>query len=129
MASPSPSVVRGVSAASFSRSGLLVRRLRRGLRNSLRFTHRFRPLESGSKRSLINTRELLAIREGLLHFQSSLVGRNVSVFCDNSTAVSYLRKEGGTSPFLNSLTQGILRWAESRPGAGSIYSADHIHKV
>ena len=61
-----------------------------------------------------NARELLASREGLLHFQSSLVGRNVSVFCDNSTAVSYLRKEGGIrSPFLNSLTQGILRWAES----------------
>ena len=54
----------------------------------------------------INARELLAVREGLLHFQSSLVGRNVSVFCDNSTAVSYLRKEGGTrSPFLNSLTR------------------------
>ena len=36
------------------------------------------------------------------------------MFCDNSTAVSYLHKEGGTrSPFLNSLTQGILRWAES----------------
>ena len=62
----------------------------------------------------INARELLAVREGLLHFQSSLVGRNVSVFYDNSTAVSYLRKEGGTrSPFLNSLTQGILCWAES----------------
>ena len=62
----------------------------------------------------INARELLAIREGLFHFQSSLVGRNVSVFCDNSTAVSYLRKERGTrSPFLNSRTQGILRWAES----------------
>ena len=62
----------------------------------------------------INARELLAVREGLLHFQSSLVGRNVSVFCDNSTAVSYLRKEGGTrSPFLNSLTQRILHWAES----------------
>ena len=62
----------------------------------------------------INARELLAIREGLLHFQSSLVGRNVTVFCDNSTAVLYLRREGGTrSPFLNSLTQGILRWAES----------------
>ena len=62
----------------------------------------------------INARELLAIREGLLHFQSSLVGVNVSVFCDNSTVVSYLRKEGGTrSPFLNTLTQGILRWAES----------------
>ena len=50
----------------------------------------------------INARELLAVREGLLHFQSSLVGRNVSVFCDNSTAVFYLCKEGGTrSPFLN----------------------------
>ena len=62
----------------------------------------------------INARELLAIREGLLHFQFSLVGKNVSVFCDNITAVSYLRKEGGTrSPFLNTLTQGILRWAES----------------
>ena len=52
VASPSPSVVRGVSAASLSRSGLLVRRLRRGLGSSFRFTHRFRPLESGSKRSL-----------------------------------------------------------------------------
>ena len=62
----------------------------------------------------INARELLAVRRGLLHFQSSLVGRTISVYCDNSTAVSYLRKEGGTrSPFLNSLAQGILRWAES----------------
>ena len=62
----------------------------------------------------INTRELLAIREGLLHFSSSLAGKNVAVFCDNSTAVSYLRKEGGTrSPFLNSLAQETLRWEES----------------
>ena len=52
----------------------------------------------------INTRELLAIREGLLHFQSSLVGRNVSVFCDNSTAVSYLRKEGGDEVTLPQLS-------------------------
>ena len=38
----------------------------------------------------------------------------MAVFCDNSTAVSYLRKEGGTrSPFLNSLAQEILCWAES----------------
>ena len=62
----------------------------------------------------INARGLLAIREGLLHFQSSLVGKNVSVFCDNSTTVSYLRKEEGTrSPFLDSLAQEIFRWAES----------------
>ena len=62
----------------------------------------------------INARELLAVREGLLHFQPSLVGKNLSIFCDNSTAVSYLHKEGGIrSPFLNSMTQEILRWAES----------------
>ena len=42
------------------------------------------------------------------------MGKTVSLFCDNSTAVAYLRKEGGTrSPFLNSLAQGILRWSES----------------
>ena len=35
-------------------------------------------------------------------------------FCDYSTAVAYLRKEGGTrSPLLNTLAQEILRWTES----------------
>ena len=63
---------------------------------------------------LINARELLAIHWGLLHFQSSLLGKTVAVFCDNVTAVLYLRKAGGTkSPFLNSIAQGILRWSES----------------
>ena len=62
----------------------------------------------------INARELLAVREGLRHFLPSLQGMAVSVFCDNSTAVSYLHKEGGTrSPFLNTLAQEILRWTES----------------
>ena len=62
----------------------------------------------------INARELLAIKLGLLQFQSSLRGRTVAVFCDNTTAVAYLRKEGGIrSPFLNTLAQAILRWSES----------------
>ena len=62
----------------------------------------------------INTRELLAVQEGLHHFLPSLTGMAVLIFCDNSTAVSYLRKEGGTrSPFLNTRAQEILRWAES----------------
>ena len=62
----------------------------------------------------INTRELLAVCRGLLHFQSSLLGKTVAVFCDNVMAVAYLRKEGGTrSPFLNSIAQGIPRWSES----------------
>ena len=57
----------------------------------------------------INARELLAVRLGLHQFQSSLQGRTVAVFCDNTTAVAYLRKEGGTrSPLLNTLAQEIL---------------------
>ena len=62
----------------------------------------------------INARELLAVHLGLHQFQSSLRGMTVAVFCDNTTAVAYLRKEGGTrSPLLNSLAQEILRWTES----------------
>ena len=62
----------------------------------------------------INARELLAVKLGLHQFQSSLQGRTVAVFCDNTTAVAYLRKEGGTrSPLLNTLAQDILGWTES----------------
>ena len=62
----------------------------------------------------INARELLAVQLGLRQFQSSLQGRTVAVFCDNTTAVAYLRKEGGTrSPLLNTLALEILRWTES----------------
>ena len=62
----------------------------------------------------INARELLAVKLGLHQFQSSIQGRTVAVFCDNTTAVAYLCKEGGTrSPLLNTLAQVILRWLES----------------
>ena len=62
----------------------------------------------------INAKELLAVRRGLLHFQSSLVGKTIAVFCDNTKAVAYLRREGGTrSPFLNAIAQVMLRWSES----------------
>ena len=44
----------------------------------------------------INARELLAVKLGLHQFQSSLQGRTVAVFCDNTTVVAYLRKGGGT---------------------------------
>ena len=61
----------------------------------------------------VNARELLAVCRGLFHFQSFLSGTTVTVFCDNVTAVAYLRKEGGTrSPALNTIAQEILRWAE-----------------
>ena len=57
----------------------------------------------------INARELLAVQLGLFQFRSALQGRTVAVFCDYSTAVAYLRKEGGTrSPLLNTLAQESL---------------------
>ena len=70
--------------------------------------------EESESRLPINARELLAVSRGLLHFQSSLLGKTVAVYCDNVTVVAYLRKAGGTrSPFLNSIAQGILRWSKS----------------
>ena len=114
MARPSSSVSRGVSRSSLSRSRLLVRRLRRGLGCSPRISDRFRPLGSGSGSSLHQRSRAPGRQGGSPPFSASLVRKNVSIFCDNSTAVSYLHKEGDTrSPFLNSLTQEILRWAES----------------
>ena len=62
----------------------------------------------------INARELLAVQLGLFQFRSALQGRTVAVFCDNTTAVAYLRKaDGSRSPLLNTLAQEILRWTES----------------
>ena len=62
----------------------------------------------------INARELLAVQLGLFQFRSALRGRTVAVICVNTTALTYLRKEGGTrSPLLNTLAQEILRWTES----------------
>ena len=60
----------------------------------------------------INTWELLAMERGL-HFQPLLVGSTVSIFVDNSTAMTYLRNHRGTcSSTLGSIAQRILRWAE-----------------
>ena len=62
----------------------------------------------------INARELLAVEYGLRHFHLLTSNSAVAVFSDNSTALAYLRKQGGTrSPVLNSISQRILRWAET----------------
>ena len=51
---------------------------------------------------------------GLHEFQHLVSNSTVAVFADNSTALAYLRKQGGTrSLLLNSIAQRILRWAES----------------
>ena len=61
----------------------------------------------------INLRELQAIRLGLQHFRFSLVGQPVAMFSDNTMALSYVHKQGGTfSPALSEEAHHHLRWAE-----------------
>ena len=62
----------------------------------------------------INARDLLSVERGLLQFHHLIFGSTVAIFADNSTAMAYLCKQGGTrSPVHNSIAQWILRWAES----------------
>ena len=76
--------------------------------------HRFRPLGLPTSGSIHKCQGAAGLQHGLLHFQLSLRGHTVAVYCDNVTAVAYLRKEGGTrSPLLNTIAQEILRWSES----------------
>ena len=78
-------------------------------------------LWSPKERTLfINLRELRAIRLGLLHFRHLIVGLNIGVFSDNTTALSYICKQGGTvSSPLSQEAQLLLRWAESSSVVGS----------
>ena len=63
----------------------------------------------------LNLRELRAIRLGLQHFQCQLAGSLVGVFADNTTALAYIHKQGGThSHLLNEEAQLLLRWVESQ---------------
>ena len=62
----------------------------------------------------INHRELLAVLYGVRGFLPLLRGRSVSLFADNTTALAYLRNQGGThSSLLNSVAQSILRLCEA----------------
>ena len=59
-------------------------------------------------------RELLAVHEVILTFQPDLRLLQVALFCDNTTAVSYLKKSGGTrSVVLIQVTQDFLHLCES----------------
>ena len=108
------SVSRGISPPGVSWPTLLIRHLGRKLGRPSRLSGRFRPVGPQQTALSINAGELLAIQLGLFQFRSALQGRTVPVFCDNTTAGTSLRKEGGTwSPLLNTLAQAILRWMES----------------
>ena len=61
----------------------------------------------------INVLELRAIRLGLQALEDQLQGASVALMSDNTTALSYIRKGGGTwSRQLNQEAQLTLQWAE-----------------
>ena len=61
----------------------------------------------------ISHRKLLAVLFAVRSFLPSLHGRVVAVFSDNTTALAYLKKQGGTqSSTLNALAQTVLRLCE-----------------
>ena len=114
LAPSTSSVSRVVSPPGVSWPTLLVRRLGSGLGHPSRLSGRFRSVGHQTDSVVYTARELLAVQLGLIQFRSPLQGRTVAVFCDYLTAVTYLRRQGGSrSPLLNTLAQGILRWTES----------------
>ena len=65
-----------------------------------------------SQRELsITLREMMAVQKGLLEFSCLLRGNTIALFCDNVTAVAYLRRSGGTrSRVLFLKAREILLW-------------------
>ena len=62
---------------------------------------------------MINLRELWAIQLGLLHFSHSGGLDSRGIFGQYTTALAYIRKQGGTlSPALNREARLLLRWAK-----------------
>ena len=62
----------------------------------------------------INHWELLAVLCGIKGFLPLLRDQSVSLFANNTTALAYLRNQGGThSSLLNSVAQAILRLCEA----------------
>ena len=62
----------------------------------------------------INLLEMKALFLGLQSFREDVIGHHVTVMCDNSTAMAYVNKQGGTvSQALCLLASRLLRWTES----------------
>ena len=62
----------------------------------------------------IKLREMMAVQNGLLRFNSLLRGKTIALFCDNVTTVAYLRRSGGTRfQVLFLKVREILLWIES----------------
>ena len=62
----------------------------------------------------VNHRELLAVLYGVHGFLPLLWNRSITLFADNTTALAYLRNQGGThSSLLNSVAQASLHLCEA----------------
>ena len=108
-----PPRTRFFPSTGVSPARLVVRRLGCRLGSSSQRPGRFRPLVSKEIHSSINQRELLAIFYALQHFLPLVRNTSVAVFADNTTALAYLKNQGGTrSAVLNQTAQDLLRWAE-----------------
>ncbi|XP_068227928.1 uncharacterized protein [Palaemon carinicauda] len=71
--------------------------------------------EDHQKEWHINVNELVAIHLALMHFQEEVQNKLVQVNADNTTALAYIRKQGGTR--LDSLYEAakdLLLWAKAR---------------
>ena len=63
----------------------------------------------------INELELLAVSKALHHFVDRLAGRTVVICSDNTTALSYIRNQGGThSQALSLQAETLLKWSHSQ---------------
>ncbi|XP_064107554.1 uncharacterized protein LOC135216312 [Macrobrachium nipponense] len=63
----------------------------------------------------INMKELTAIHLALLHFQEEVKNKVVQVNADNTTALAYIKKQGGTrSDSLYEAAKDLLLWAKER---------------
>lgn len=60
----------------------------------------------------INVKEMLAVRDGLHHFQSVLLGRLVNLKTDNTSVMYGINKWGSKSPLLRSILQDIYAFCQ-----------------
>ena len=59
----------------------------------------------------INSKELLAMYYGIKSLKDCIQGTTVLLHCDNTTAVSCIRKKGSRDPFCDTLTRKIFAFA------------------
>ena len=67
------------------------------------------------RREHINVLELRAIYYALKEMEEVVKGKKVAIFSDNTTALSYIRRQGGTKSWkLFRLVEELILWAEEK---------------